>query len=87
MKTNLEPGPKRVQSGLKTVQRKLEPGPKQVQCESKHVQTGPKTVQVQFHILEIHLLPHGGRLIRAKIYLKKMWTKFGQSQAHTHKLF
>ena len=67
----MEPGPKRVHCGPKTVQRKLEPGPKQVQYGSKHVQTGPKTVHAQFHILEIHLLPHGGRLIRAKGSLQK----------------
>ena len=51
MKTNLEPGPKRVQSGPKMVQRKRDPGPKLVQCGSKHVQTGPKPVQAHFHII------------------------------------
>ena len=52
MKTNLEPGPKRVQSGPKTVQRKRDPGPKLVQCGSNHVQTGPIPVQAHFHIIQ-----------------------------------
>ena len=65
MKTNLEPGPKRVQSGPKTVQRKRDPGP-------KLVQTGPKRVQAQIHIFENHLLPLCGRQMRARMYLKKI---------------
>ena len=52
MKTNLKPGPKGVQSGPKTVQRKRDPGPKLVQCGSKHVQTGPKPIQAHFHIIQ-----------------------------------
>ena len=65
MKTNLEPGPKRVQSGPKTVQRKRDPGP-------KLVQTGPQTVQAQIHIFENHLLPLCGRQMCARIFLKKI---------------
>ena len=64
MKTNLEPGPKRVQSGPKTVQRKRDPGP-------KLVQTGPKRVQAQIHIFENHLLSLCWRQMRARMFLKQ----------------
>ena len=64
MKTNIESGPKFVQSGLKTVQRKRDPGP-------KLVQTGPKRVQAQIHIFENHLLSLCWRQMRARMFLKQ----------------